>query len=225
MGLNKQKGNMYPWVTHTFNTVKGKCPHNCSYCYMNVYPLKQVRFDATELKIDLGKDNKIFVGSSCDMWAWSILDDWIEKTLELCRKYRNEYIFQSKNPERFRKFYGKFPHHAIFGITIESNNDKLVSKYSEAPATFERYMCASDMIREDGADVFISIEPVMDFDVKELGDWIREIEPNFVSIGADSKGHHLPEPSKDKIEQLITLITDSGIEIKRKDNLKRVIEG
>jgi hypothetical protein len=78
------------------------------------------------------------------------------------------------------------------------------------------------MTKEDGEDVFISIEPVMDFDVKEFSDWIREIEPNFVSIGADSKGHHLPEPSKEKVEQLIQLITDSGIEIKIKDNLKRV---
>ena len=225
MGLNQQKGNMYPWVTHTFNTVKGKCPHNCSYCYMNVYPLKQVRFDATELKTDLGTNNKIFVGSSCDMWSWSIPDEWIEQTLDLCRKYRNEYIFQSKNPERFKKFYGRFPHPDLFGITIESNRDKLVSKYSEAPPTFERYMCASDMTREDGADVFISIEPLMDFDVKEFFDWIREIEPNFVSIGADSKGHKLPEPSKEKIEQLIDKITESGIEIKVKSNLKRVVEG
>ena len=30
--LNRQKGNMYPWITHTWNPIKGKCPHDCTYC-------------------------------------------------------------------------------------------------------------------------------------------------------------------------------------------------
>lgn len=34
MGLNKAKGEMYKFVTHTWNTVKGECFHNCRYCYM-----------------------------------------------------------------------------------------------------------------------------------------------------------------------------------------------
>lgn len=25
MSLNKSKGNMYEWITHTWNTVKGEC--------------------------------------------------------------------------------------------------------------------------------------------------------------------------------------------------------
>lgn len=36
MGLNKAKGNMYEFITHTWNPIKGKCPH--------------VRFDEKELK-------------------------------------------------------------------------------------------------------------------------------------------------------------------------------
>ena len=32
MGLNKSKGNMYEFTTHTYNTIKGKCPHDCGYC-------------------------------------------------------------------------------------------------------------------------------------------------------------------------------------------------
>jgi len=26
--LNEVKGNMYGWVTHTWNTIKGKCPRS-----------------------------------------------------------------------------------------------------------------------------------------------------------------------------------------------------
>lgn len=33
MGLNVSKGNMYEFITHTFNTIKGKCYHDCSYCH------------------------------------------------------------------------------------------------------------------------------------------------------------------------------------------------
>ena len=101
MGLNKSKGNMYDFVTHTWNTVKGKCYHDCSYCYMKKWgKLNDVRFDEKELKTDLGKDNFIFVGSGCDMFAESIPDEWIKKTLKHCGLYEdNQYLFQTKNPK------------------------------------------------------------------------------------------------------------------------------
>ena len=72
MGLNKQKGNMYDFVTHTWNVFKGKCEFDCSYCYMKRFPQKELRFDESELKTDLGSGNTIFVGSSCDMFAPSV---------------------------------------------------------------------------------------------------------------------------------------------------------
>ena len=56
MALNKSAGNMYDFVTHTWNTVKGLCPHGCSYCYMKRWGTQNpVRFDAKELRTDLGK--------------------------------------------------------------------------------------------------------------------------------------------------------------------------
>jgi molybdenum cofactor biosynthesis enzyme MoaA len=33
MGLNKSTGNMHEFITHTWNTIKGECPHGCSYCH------------------------------------------------------------------------------------------------------------------------------------------------------------------------------------------------
>ena len=70
MGLNESKGNMYEFVTHTWNTVKGRCPHDCSYCYMKRWgKQRDPYFDRRELKTDLGEGNFIFVGSSCDIFA------------------------------------------------------------------------------------------------------------------------------------------------------------
>ena len=108
MTLNKQKGNMYGFVTHTWNAVKGKCPYDCSYCYMKVFPQGKLHFDEKELKTNLGEGNFIFVGSSCDMWAKKIPLEWIVEILEHCRKHpKNTYLFQTKNPERFIPYQNK----------------------------------------------------------------------------------------------------------------------
>ncbi len=65
MGLNEQKGNMYDWITHTWNPIKGICPHQCSYCYMKDHwkRMKPPRLDEKDLNTDLGEDNFIFIGS------------------------------------------------------------------------------------------------------------------------------------------------------------------
>jgi hypothetical protein len=214
MGLNKQKGNMYPWVTHTYNVIKGKCPHACYYCYMNIYPnLPELHFDEKELRVDLGQGNFIFVGSSCDMWATVIPREWIDLVLEKCRAHSNRYLFQSKNPGRFHPYSLLFPLHSVFGTTIESNR----SEVGLAPLPYLRYLA----MREMPGHKMVSIEPVMDFDLFTMVKWIQEIAPDFVSIGADSKGHHLPEPSPDKVDRLIKELSNFTV-VNIKGNLKRL---
>jgi hypothetical protein len=34
MPLKKATGNMYSWITHTWNAIRGKCGFNCSYCFV-----------------------------------------------------------------------------------------------------------------------------------------------------------------------------------------------
>lgn len=36
MALTKSRGNMYPFVTHTWNAIKGICFHDCPYCYNEI---------------------------------------------------------------------------------------------------------------------------------------------------------------------------------------------
>jgi hypothetical protein len=67
----------------------------------------------------------------------------------------------------------------------------------------------------------VSVEPIMDFDLDEFVILIRNCKPTFVSIGADSKGHHLSEPSYDKIRQLITRLGEFT-EVREKSNLSRL---
>ena len=64
MALTKSRGNMYPFVTHTWNAIKGICFHDCPYCYMKKFDgLLPIRFDPKELEVNLGNGNFIFVGS------------------------------------------------------------------------------------------------------------------------------------------------------------------
>jgi len=214
MGMNKQKGNMYPFVTHTWNPIRGKCPHDCVYCYMKVYPQSELHFAEKEMQTNLGQGNFIFVGSSTDMWADVVPDEWIDKVLKHCRdNYAyNQYLFQSKNPRRFATHI--FPDGKLLGTTIETNRDYGISL---APMPSIRYQ----FMKRTTARKMVSIEPIIDFDLVTLVDWIRQIAPDFVSIGADSKGHNLPEPLPEKVNALIEELSKFTA-VKLKDNLKRL---
>lgn len=221
MPLNLSTGNMYDFISHTWNVIKGKCPFDCNYCYMKRFPQKNMRFDADELKIDLGQDNFIFVGSSCDMWNDRIYDEQIICILKHCKKYYNKYLFQSKNPQRFIHFLHMdyFSDNIVLASTIETNR-KTISK---APDTFERLKSLIEIkeLRLIDVPLMITIEPIMDFD-DELIEWIKMIEPSYVSIGADSQNMGLPEPDKKQINHLISEI-NGFTKIFIKKNLKRLL--
>jgi len=217
MGLNKQKGNMYPFVTHTWNVIKGKCPHDCSYCYMKVFPQGELHFDEKELKTDLGENNFIFVGSSCDMFAEEVVFNFrVKLILQHCLKYpKNTYLFQTKNPKRFFDFKGeidKLPH-VILGTTIETDKNFNL----KAPSIKERVGAMSKLNNRK----FVTIEPIMEFNIFNMVDYLMEINPEFVNIGADSKGHNLTEPSLEKIMQLKEEL-ENFTKVNLKENLGRL---
>lgn len=211
--LNKQKGNMYPFVTHTWNPIRGVCPHQCSYCYMKDFAKGEPRLVEKELETDLGEGNFIFVGSAIDMFAHPIITGWIARTLDHCLVFNNTYLFQSKAPGHFVGW--NFPQDTILGTTLETN--RYYPGISVAPETFERAEAMSIF----NCKKMVSIEPIMDFDVDEFVELIDEVDPNFISIGADSKGHHLPEPSKDKVLALLDRLVKYEVELK--PNLKRIL--
>lgn len=230
MPLNPVKGNMYSFLNdypengsnrgYTWNAIKGKCPHDCSYCFMKRFgEQKPLRLDRKEFKTDLGKDNFIFVGSSCDMWANDVPASWVLVTLSHCRNYDNTYLFQSKNPQRMESFRNPVPAFSVLGTTIETNRSYPQMGLSPRPRQ------RAETIGRLAAHfkTMATIEPIMDFSVKHLSELICMCRPEWVNIGADSKGHGLPEPSGDKIRKLIDSLRSNGIEVKIKSNLKRLV--
>jgi len=211
---------MYPFVTHTWNPIRG-CAYCCKYCYV-----KSLRgYDMTprlvekEFKTPLGSGNFIFVGSTSDMFGDFIEDAWIQRVLEYCNNFDNTYLFQSKNPKRFRDFKNLFPKKTYLATTIESNVDYNVSK---SPAPLSRALWFRGL-SIPGVKKMVSIEPVLDFNPTTLLNVIRGIDPVLVTIGADSKHHkYLREPNPDKVKLLIKdLRTFTKVIVK--GNLKRLI--
>lgn len=219
MGLNKSKGNMYDFITHTWNAIKGRCLHNCYYCYMKRWgELNPVRFDEKELKTDLGKDNFIFVGSSCDMFTNDIPNDWIIKILDYCSKFDNEYLFQSKNPYLLFEYEYLMPENSVICTTIETNRF-IPEIMDKSPRPIDRAGFMNEIIRPK----YVTIEPVLDFDLIEMVELIEMCEPIQVNIGADSGGNNMPEPSKEKLLKLIKEL-NKFTKVKQKSNLKRLLK-
>ena len=227
MPINTTKGNMYSFVTHTWNPIKGQCSHECGYCYMKAMAKRfpklgePLRFDKKELKSRLGTGNFIFIGSSTDMFAADVPAAWIFKTLDHCRKYPgNRYLFQSKNPGRFLEFTEAFPGNVVLGTTIESDNDSYKALgVSKAPGINARVEAMANL---DGFERMITIEPIIDFNLEALTEQLRACKPAWVNLGADSGSNGLSEPGPDKVNGLIENIM-TFTDIHKKTNLARLM--
>jgi hypothetical protein len=103
------------------------------------------------------------------------------------------------------------------GCTLETNRD--TSKFSKAPIPEERYKVMSLGLKNK----FLSIEPIMDFDVKGFTEMVINIQPKIVEIGADNYRNNLPEPSSEKIKLLMSSMKENGIEVIEKEGLKRLL--
>ena len=79
MVLNKSTGNMYAFVSHTYNPLKGECEHSCLYCFMKrKLLLPPLRLELKELKMNLGKGNSLSLWvvvrmSGCGMYFHMII--------------------------------------------------------------------------------------------------------------------------------------------------------
>jgi len=233
MGLNKQSGDMYEWITHTWNPLGGECPHECEYCYVDELKKNPVlkekysgepRLYEKELDYNHKDDQVIFVCNMSDLFAVDVPDYAITEILGRCNvNPKTHYLFQTKNPERIRDHWHFLPEHSTICVTLESNRDC----ESYAPIIVERVndlkwlrvLCWT----QENKKLYITIEPVMDFNLDEFKKDLWEINPDKVSIGADSKNSGLPEPSPEKLEQLITYL-EGFTEVHLKKNLQRLLK-
>ena len=216
MGLNLSKGDMYKFVNYTWNPIKGKCLHDCSYCYMkqinpNANPPRLAEY---ELNTDLGCGRAMF--------AEDIPSEWIARVLDYCYQNRNmllpnAYLLQSKTPKRFLEFINHpIMERVIFCTTIETNRfyPEIMNK---APRIEERVEAMEEIARL-GRPTMVTAEPLMQFDHEEMVSFIRRCSPKLVNIGRNScRRIVLPEPTQEEVQQLIAELK-SFANVSVKDN-------
>jgi hypothetical protein len=231
-----KNSNMYQgWVTHTKSYLRGECPHHCSYCYVRAMVKRfaiaryegLLRLEASELDERLGKGRIVFIEHMNDLWCDEVPEHWIVRVLDHCFLFPgNRYVFQTKNPRRLEAYARALPKNSIVGITLETNLD-FPEIMGRAPRPDERvgsFFRFGQMAAERPIKRFVTIEPVLDFDLPVFTAWLIRLRPDFVNIGADSKGHGLPEPSPAKLSAFIAGLRAAGLDIKEKSNLGRILD-
>ena len=127
------------------------------------------------------------------------------------------YYLQSKRPEYFAQFVDELPSNVILVTTLETNRDEGYEKVSKtAPPPSERYrqFLALKYDRK-----VVTVEPVMDFDLKTFSKWLVAIKPEYVWLGFNShpKSVALPDPSEAQVKSLMAKLSAKGIRVKGKD--------
>jgi len=235
-------GNMYAGVK-PINDMGGRCKHECVYCssilLRHQYPASREKYNGEyriyehELKKNY-KNKVLFVCGQNDLFEASVPEEIIVRILERCRKrdQSNLFMFQTKNPERINDFHKLLPENHMIGTTIETNREEYISKYSNASSIKDR-MEAMILLNFFGHPIYITIEPILDFDLEEFVEIIKRIKPDKVYIGADSKVHKypkiynnlkLPEPNGEKVLKLIEEL-EKFTEVEIKKNLIRILKG
>ena len=221
--LRESSGFMYKFVHYTWNPIKGKCLHDCSYCYM-----KQINPNATQPRIaefetDLGKGNSIFIGSSTDMFAENIPSEWIVRVLDFCLQRNNPekpntFLLQSKNPKRFLEFiHHPLMDHVVFGTTIETNRFYL-EIMNKAPKIEDRVE-AMEKIANLGFRTMVTAEPLMQFDHTDMVSFIKRCQPRLVAIGRNTRRDIiLPEPTSEEVLLLVDELKKCIPKVHIKDN-------
>ena len=216
---------MFNIISKTWNPVTG-CEHYCIYCWARQLALTKLRKteryrDGFKPRINPSEFTKkfnggiVFVSDMGDLFGDFIPSEWILKVVNYIKKFSNTYfLFLTKNPWRYHEFIDKFPHNVILGATIETNRDDLYLKYkiSKAPVPSSRYRAMRDL---NWDAKFISIEPILDFDLDIFAYWIKEINPVMVYVGYDNYNWKLPEPPLEKTLKFIDKLSEFTLVIKK----------
>ena len=229
MHLNESRGNMYEFVTHTWNPISGKCYHDCTYCYMKKdgKVLPEIHLIENELKGIFQRDYFIFIGSGTDMFAQNVPTEWILQVLDFCatatahqpQGNKTRFLLQTKNPMRLLEFIGHplFKSGQIVACTTIETNRHYPGIMNNAPLPNER-ADAMAQLSEQGIKTYVTVEPLMDFDVEEMLSLIKRCNPEQVNIGANTyREVELPEPNSAKplVDLILCLLSFTKVKIKK----------
>jgi len=197
--------NMYGDSVKQLNIVIG-CNFDCIYCKRSFQAqMKRQKHNCKYINEELGEskcylyephfhyerlfdslprtkgDEFIWINSSSDIYFAEEL--WINIILERIKKLKSKtFFFQTKEPSCLKKY--NWPENVILGITLETNRDEGYELISKASNPRKRY---NEFYNLDHKRKRLTIEPVLDFDVKDFVLMIKLLDPEIIYFGFDTK--------------------------------------
>lgn len=230
---------MFDCVTETCNFLAGRCHHNCKYCWalhlQDTRMKDSVKYHGPtmiwrrEMKRKFKPNTMVFVCDMNDLFGEWVHQKHIEEIINYISKFpETTFLLLTKNPKRYGDFVKLskvvIPSNCILGTTIETNRDEKYETFSNAPKPSERIYqigwVGSFFRAWANGKYMVSIEPIMDFDLKDFVEDIKWVDPDFVYIGYDNYNNDIPEPSLNKVEQFIKALS-KFTEVREKPSIEK----
>jgi protein gp37 len=224
---------MFPFVTvPDWNPVGGRCRHDCynGKCWASIlkrtyrmakYAGEEPYIAEKELKRKFSRGDFVFVEDMNDLLGSWVPIDMILRVLNYTDHFPDtNFLFLSKNPKRYLEIIASgctFKNNHILGATVETNRD--MEDLSKAPSQPERLECLNKLNAFARGKLFVSVEPIVDFDLNIFAEQLIKLTPWAAAVGYnnyDSANFHLPEPTLEKTQRLILLLENAGITVYRK---------
>jgi hypothetical protein len=236
--MNRATGNMYDWASEwfpqykdglwTWNPVEGECPHQCGYCYVTRMKRNDVirqcysgpqRINLRKLGEHQGTGRIVFIGSMTDIGT-ILPKDIITISQVIKENPQNLYLVQTKSATGILDYMEalKYPHNVLMTTTIESDKPAVTG----GSLVLLRALALG---RWYGPRM-VTVEPVQKFDVKMMLHYIVDVvHADYVSIGADSGGNGLPEPTAEDLMALYRALVQAKVRVWWKPNIERIMTG
>jgi DNA repair photolyase len=220
---------MFKTITKTWNPYSG-CLFDCTYCWARKLVLEKLQpqgkkykdgfspaFHPEELTKTFKPGDFVFVSDMGDI-AFAELEQRRAIVRRVSEFPETRFLFQTKDPRIYDGPTFNNRPNVYLGTTLETNRNYGITR---APSPLERYL-AMVSLKTRCTHKFVSIEPIMDFDLNTLVRWIDNIQPEIVEVGADNYGNNLPEPLWEKVESLIGELRRFVPRVVEKDGLGRL---
>ena len=214
---------MFSFIDKTWNLFTG-CQYNCSYCSARSLALNRLShlnkyangfnptFHPTLLLQNFKKGQTIFIAYMGDLSCAKAYD--ISLIMDRVREFPDtRFLVCTKNPELFSQKCPSIPDNVYYGTTLETNR---AHSFSLAPSPWAR---GTALATHQHPLKFVSIEPLMDFDLPLFQSLLLSINPKIVEIGLDNYGNGLPQPSKTRIKHLYHFCVNAFPQVNLKNNL------
>lgn len=214
--------NKIGWCSMTVNPVQGWCPNTECPVYGDCYGHdfyrrfgrdRTIRMEKKRLEAIASKriPQRVFVGSTMELFGPWVPDDWMRDIIERCRiMSQHTFLFLTKRPRELQAFnrFNPWPSNCWVGVTAINNSDWIKN--------------VGWMANVEASVRFVSLEPLLGsvcYANVRRGRQMGGID--WLIIGAmTGKRRRECAPKKEWVEEILTAADRAGVPVFLKDNLQ-----